>query len=560
MSEYAQLSLFNKYAKALKINHQDIDKIFSNALEGIVIIQGEKIVFLNERVLNITGYSLSEVLNSPLSDFIYPEDKGRVLYNLKARQLGKEVENEYNFRVIGKDKNIIWFHSKAFIINWLGKRAVFAFLYNITEYKEAQRKLQETVSILENVLNTTSDSYIVIGKNKKVLFFNKNFAKLIGVSEEKLKSFNIFKILKIVEKSVSDKKVLHKLKANYLQNQIDIFKDYLCIKNGNEKIIYKESLPFYVDGVFKGRVCLIRDVSKEKKYERKLLKARKEYEELVENVNAIVLRWKPDGKVKFINKYGLEFFKFKEDEIVGKSVLDTIVPHYDDSGNDLYKMIKKISENPEEFIYNENENVDKYGNRYWIVWRNKPVYDENGNFVEILSIGSDYTEQKKLKDKLKELAEKDSLTGIYNRRKFLDILEKEIEKSKRYDNKLSILLMDIDDFKKINDTYGHEVGDFVLKLFSTLVIKNIRKSDIFARWGGEEFVILTFTDLNEAKILGEKICHVVSSFKFDDLDKVTVSIGITDYKDSENINSFINRADSLMYKAKKSGKNKVAVV
>ncbi len=166
----------------------------------------------------------------------------------------------------------------------------------------------------------------------------------------------------------------------------------------------------------------------------------------------------------------------------------------------------------------------------------------------------------KLMQELEKVATTDKLTNIYNRVKFENILHYEIKRTKRYDNPLSLIMFDIDNFKKINDTLGHIVGDNILYNLATLIKTLIRESDILARWGGDEFVILSpSTDVKGAEKLGEKIRKRVSKYNFGIDRAVTISLGITQYRAGEDEVSFIKRIDKLLYMAKQNGKNTIIV-
>ena len=152
----------------------------------------------------------------------------------------------------------------------------------------------------------------------------------------------------------------------------------------------------------------------------------------------------------------------------------------------------------------------------------------------------------------------DRLTGIYNRGRFEHVLGMWI-KNMRHDP-FCLLLFDIDDFKKVNDRFGHSAGDQVLMEISRIVSAHIRDDDIFARWGGEEFVILfSSTDIERAAELAERLRKAVETKICGDTGTVTISIGVTQYRRTESILDFINRADAKMYEAKKAGKNRVVV-
>lgn len=161
--------------------------------------------------------------------------------------------------------------------------------------------------------------------------------------------------------------------------------------------------------------------------------------------------------------------------------------------------------------------------------------------------------------KLKDGAEKDYLTKIYNRNKFYELARQEGKLTKRYKYESAVLLLDIDHFKRINDEYGHCWGDKVLKKLASEISKSIRETDIFARWGGEEFVLLLpHTDKVDGLKTAEKIRRVICQSQTEELKEVTISVGVT-IIDPENydIDQAIKLADEAMYCAKENGRNQV---
>lgn len=167
---------------------------------------------------------------------------------------------------------------------------------------------------------------------------------------------------------------------------------------------------------------------------------------------------------------------------------------------------------------------------------------------------------------LDNLANLDGLTGAYNHRYFQNSLDQEISRCMRNNSSISILLLDIDHFKKFNDTYGHQVGDFVLTEFAAILRDNVRKYDIVARYGGEEFVVLLpETELDEAMGVAEKLRSCIEEADFDDNNEtynVTSSFGVTSAipatEDNFSKDTFINKADQALYEAKEKGRNRVA--
>ncbi|WP_333570594.1 GGDEF domain-containing protein [Thermodesulfobacterium commune] len=162
---------------------------------------------------------------------------------------------------------------------------------------------------------------------------------------------------------------------------------------------------------------------------------------------------------------------------------------------------------------------------------------------------------------VKKIMNTDPLTGVFNRRAINKIIHREISFALRHKLPLSIVMVDIDYFKKINDTYGHEMGDYVLKKIAQTIKKSIRKEDIFGRYGGEEFIlILPNTDIEKAYQVAERMRQKIEKIKFKGIkEKITASFGLTELLPNDNIKSIIQRGDEALYLAKNKGRNRCEV-
>ncbi len=164
------------------------------------------------------------------------------------------------------------------------------------------------------------------------------------------------------------------------------------------------------------------------------------------------------------------------------------------------------------------------------------------------------------KNVMTQIAEKDELTQIYNRKKFNSMLSLAIREATVYATPFTITLFDIDHFKSVNDTYGHNVGDKVLIQMSALVRNLLRGDDLLARWGGEEFIILSpSTRENDAYELANRLRREIELFPFTDVKKMTCSFGVAEFSKNDTAAELIQKADKALYKAKVSGRNKVSI-
>ncbi|RXJ67342.1 hypothetical protein CRV08_10465 [Halarcobacter ebronensis] len=284
----------------------------------------------------------------------------------------------------------------------------------------------------------------------------------------------------------------------------------------------------------------------------KIIKQKNRLDTYVETVDKYVLI--SITNLKGIIVYASDAFckisGYSKEELIGKS--HNIIRH-PDMCSSLYKDMWETIKAGKVWS-GEIKNKKKNGEYYWVSAKVEPIYDSVGEIMGYQSIRFDITDKKLVE----ELSLKDSLLGIYNRRKFTEILNYQFTIWNRFKNEFSIIFIDLDDFKVVNDLYGHSVGDRVLMEFSSVVSKAIRDVDSVCRWGGEEFVVICpYTDLNGAKNLAEKIRKEIEENEFDIIGEKTASFGVTTIKSGDTIESFIDRADNALYKAKTTGKNRV---
>ena len=179
--------------------------------------------------------------------------------------------------------------------------------------------------------------------------------------------------------------------------------------------------------------------------------------------------------------------------------------------------------------------------------------DKNDKISYFMSVGTDISAKKKLET----LSIMDKLTNVFNRRKIDESLRLEIQRAERYNKKLSLIIIDIDHFKHVNDTFGHQMGDDVLIKVAEILQKSIRKIDILGRFGGEEFLIVCPQTEKEGVLkLAENIRKNIESYKFNTVRDITISLGLTSYQSGDDEDSIIKRSDDALYASKDEGRNK----
>jgi diguanylate cyclase (GGDEF)-like protein/PAS domain S-box-containing protein len=274
-------------------------------------------------------------------------------------------------------------------------------------------------------------------------------------------------------------------------------------------------------------------------------------------VDAIILA-DVHGNTIFWNESAQRIFGYTEDEISGKSLTILMPKRYRNAHKKGLELIKATGESKYIGKTTEMHALRKSGEVFPIelsvsMWKAGEEYYYSG-------IVRDITKRKNLESELKTLAVTDTLTQVFNRIKYYEIMKREIERTKRYNHPLSIIMFDIDHFKKVNDIYGHMVGDYVLRTLTQIVKENLRETDYLVRWGGEEFIIIApDTDLKKAEILAERNRNASEKHKYDHIGTITVSFGVTQFIKDDDEDSVIKRVDDALYEAKRKGRNRVEV-
>ncbi len=258
----------------------------------------------------------------------------------------------------------------------------------------------------------------------------------------------------------------------------------------------------------------------------------------------------PDGRLRQTNGAWKDILGWKQDDLAGKPIIGFI--HEDDREN-FTAVNKQICRSGEIAPLDVRVQAAN-GSFRWVSWR---IYFHGGKELFYAS-GRDIQKRVEMEEEIRKISVTDALTGLYNRLKFNEDLERELARAKRYGTPCSLILFDIDHFKSINDTYGHGTGDEVLKRLAAVVGGLLRETDIFCRWGGEEFVIVCpNTGSDDVFALAERVRVAVEEYQFGKVEKVTISLGVSAYlPESDNEETLVKRADTALYEAKNLGRNR----
>ena len=393
-------------------------------------------------------------------------------------------------------------------------------------------------------MDRSGDGMIVLDSRNYIIDINESAAKLLNLTVASL---------------------LGKKLADYLPDAKFLSKEALEEELSTELEIEAPTPRFFdvlVTPLFEGQKTIIgslvvlRDITKRRQNELRLLLLNQTVEQ---SPNSVVIT-DFDGKITYVNSAFTAITGYSAKEVLGKktSILK--------SGY----MSKEVYENLWQTILSgktwegELNNMKKGGELFWENTRIAPLLNQDGEISNFVAIKVDITERKRAQDELERMAITDPLTGLFNRRYFFEVAQKEFLKSIRYNRPLSVVLFDIDMFKSINDTYGHLAGDQILAQIGVLLTQKERETDLSARYGGEEFVLLLpETDCEGARNTAERLRSLLETspiYYENHKIQFTASFGVAgignrDYP--ETFDYLILQADKALYEAKRISRNTV---
>jgi len=398
-------------------------------------------------------------------------------------------------------------------------------------------------NLIFSLIDASSDLAIIIEPNGTIYEINDAALRRFGLNREETVGSSLFKLLP--EDFINFRKVYLEivLQSNTPHRFEDEYKSF--IYNATiYPLMDKETSKIDKIAIF------ATDKTVFKRNEDMYIK----YSEILSTVQSPIIYIDKEKKIKIINEVYERYFKIKKDDI------------YDIPIKNLYgykTFEEKLKENIDKCLKGNIVHSQDWfdfpdNSKRYMLMSYYPSFKNESTVIGAVINSTDITKMKNLEDELKRLSITDKLTGIYNRVKFSESLTDEISRCKRYNGNLSLIMFDIDHFKKINDSFGHNIGDEVLKKLSKLVQNCIRDTDLFFRWGGEEFMILLpQTNLKDAIILCERIRVDIESEYFEGPNTVTCSFGVTQYNENDSEDSFTKRVDNALYDSKHDGRNRV---
>ena len=293
-----------------------------------------------------------------------------------------------------------------------------------------------------------------------------------------------------------------------------------------------------------------------KRAEKALRESEARYRAVVEGQTELICRFLPDGTLSFVNEAYCRYFGKEREELIGSSFMPFIPEQDREFVEEQFTLLSL--ENP--VVTYERRVILHDGQIRWQQWTDRAIFDEQGHLFEFQSVGHDITEQVRVEEQLVYMATHDALTGLPNRRLFNDRLTLELAHAQRNQQKLAVMLLDLDHFKDVNDTFGHSVGDRLLQVVGHRLQSLLRRSDTVARMGEDAFMLVLpgiVREENATRVAAKILEAFREPLMCDGYEiAITTSIGVAVYPDDgEDVDALMKNADIAMYRAKEQGRD-----
>ncbi|QJB56241.1 PAS domain S-box protein [Pseudodesulfovibrio sp. zrk46] len=423
-------------------------------------------------------------------------------------------------------------------------------LRDVSDRERRERHLRESEAKFRRIFDTIEEGFIVTDLEGTISMVNPATCRMLGYSQEDL----LGQSMGILYANEGERKRL----LDGIQNRGKVHGYHLAARRRDgqsivveanaHQVVNEDGIPIAMEGTF-------RDITARLEAEQMLREREKLYRAFFENNHAIMLLEDPkSGEIVDANPAASVFYGYTVHQM---RAMNTAQINALSEEEIFQEMFAARNEKRSFFIFKhrladgELRDVEVYSGPIMV----------RGNQL-LYSVIHDVTDRMRMQREMTRMATTDALTGANNRHQFFRLAEAELKRTERYGHALSVIMLDIDYFKSINDTYGHHTGDVVLKALSDAADQALRETDIFGRLGGEEFAaILPETELDGATNVAERLRESLAALKIQDEDvevSFTVSIGVTSATETDkNIEEILNRADEALYKAKRGGRNKV---
>lgn len=535
------------------------DMISRHALDGTYL-------YASPVCHSLLGYTPDELVGRNSYDFFHPDDQATI-HTSYTTILNGTGSHAFSYRTRHKDGHYIWFETTGKTIRDPQSGTVVEILAisrDITERKRIEIELEQSLALLQATFDSTADGIIVSTLDQRIISHNQKFRQIWRLPEdwESLPD-TLPERLTFLARQVTDPQGF--VRRIEEVSRLPEAEAYDIIELHDGRIFERYSTPYRVAGRIAGRVWSFQDVTNQKRAEAELRASRTRLQAIFDNAAVGIVLFDCAGHFVDVNNRAAEMLRCSVDDMYRMNVRDTThLEDREESKARLHRLIHGMSDG----YRIERRILRRDGSMFWGDITTAIIRHSSGSVEAIIAVVADITERKEaevtiqqVNEKLKQQALRDPLTGLFNRRYLNETLPRELQRVSRQKQPLSVILLDIDHFKRFNDTYGHDAGDAVLRAVGSVLQTRIRGDDVVCRYGGEEFVvILPGASLEDTWRRAEELCTRIRylSLKHNGypLQAVTISVGIAISPQHGTVSDTLMKvADSALYRAKAMGRD-----
>ncbi|MBB6512476.1 diguanylate cyclase (GGDEF)-like protein/PAS domain S-box-containing protein [Gracilibacillus halotolerans] len=490
---------------------------------------------------------------------LFPPEKNPKLFDNVELLLRGKTEMSYEEIVTEEnDKKFLQYRLSPLIIE---KEEVEVFMLVILD-QTLQRKTELELKELWAELHKSKKSYQSLFKHNPEAIVSVDLKGRINNCNPQIESLIGYKPVQLIGKSFysivasEDKFFAKSVVSDSYRNSNNLYQFHLRDIKGKKVPVSIKKSWIIPDNEIEGIYLTMHDLSEQLDSENKLFESEENLRIIIENARDLITLLNDKGKIIFGSPSYKKILGYDQEEYMNKIFLFNIHPEDQERVHNVVQ--NSIVKGKGFTIQCRHYKAD--GSSIWLEWKGTPVFSSDRTFRHMVVLSRDISEQKEYEDKLKHDALHDVLTGLPNRRHFSKELLATIEDCKQRNERLALMMLDIDNFKSINDTYGHDIGDEVIKEFGNRIQRLLGKHAMIARLGGDEFIVMVYpvTDLDKIHALAEEIIRVVQeswTFIHPSLS-ITTSIGVNMMTNQvQDRYLLMKQADLALYKAKELGKN-----
>jgi diguanylate cyclase (GGDEF)-like protein/PAS domain S-box-containing protein len=517
--------------------------------ELIFIINNEgKIVFVNNIVTSY-GYSKEELDKKFVFEFFQDKTKNLLEYFFNKKNINKLWIFKDQFLAKNGDKIPFEFKLKQFYQNETSSFILICKdLNEIVQYQKEIDNLKKEQTITEKAIQKSGIGVWQWDILSDKIVYDDMYKVLLGYQKDPFEG-SFQKLMELIHEGDKEK-IIHNIKEHFFE-RVETFSSFYRIKNVKGEFKYfcsrgvvverdKFSLPKYMIGIY----TMINEC--EEKF-KEIAEGKNYLKKIIDNMDQGLVVIDSNFKFKLANSVFYSTLNMPDNIVYFKDIVDN------DYISTFEEKMEELKNKKEGTVSFECKLINK-NNEYIYAFITGLSYD--GEAEEIILIITDITQRKKFEELLRKYATIDDLTDAYNRRAGFLALEKSLEIAKLKKEPMSVIFIDVDNLKTINDNFGHDAGDFVLRKIADIIRNSIRESDILIRVGGDEFVLgLPSARKEDAQMIIKRIKGALNNIKIDEDVRVDLSYGICEYSDFEkdlDIEDLIKAADNEMYQMKKS--------